>query len=343
MYFAITWKNKTMSLAELELVNPTNLVEITGVLITFDTDKPELLDTLGGIIKRGEVIDRDDIWQEADWKKILGTKDKDLWLKLKREFWIKRFKVVDRLHTDIDVKRKGIEIVRFHKNFAVVKGYQNIKLYEEIDFGKPSRSMKMGMMPAKLTHIMLNLWLNILDNTQKEDWVRIYDPFAWSGTTWFVANYLWYDFVWSDIDTYHLEKNQIRREDIEEKNWKTFDIFQHDITKTIPDNALQWNILIVSEWRLGPIVTEKTRKSEISKFQAEVRELYKEFIYTISETRKSHRTKAVFTIPYYIRYDNFLEEEIQKLSESLNRKFSSIDEIYSREKQKVWRKIIILE
>jgi hypothetical protein len=83
------------------------------------------------------------------------------------------------------------------------------------------------------------------------------------------------------------------------------------------------------------MVTEKTRKSDISKFQAEVRELYKEFIYTISETRKAHRTKAVFSIPYYIRYENFLEEEIKKLSESLNREFSSIEEVYSREKQKV--------
>ena len=343
MYFAIIWKNQEISLEELKLAQITNIDHITSILITFNTDFPQLLSTLWWVIKRWEIINRDNIWQEADWKKILWTKDKDLGLKLKREFWIKRFKVVDRLHTDMDVKRKWIEIVRFHTNFAVVRWYQNIKLYEKIDFGKPSRSMKMWMIPAKLTHIMINIGLNVLDNIQKEEWIMIYDPFAWSGTTWFMANYLWYDFIWSDIDTYHLENNQARREEQEEKNWKTFDIFKHDITQTIPDNTIQWNVLIVSEWRLGPMVTEKTRKSEISKFQAEVRELYKEFIYTISATRKLHRTKAVFTIPYYIRYDNFLEEKIQKLSESLNRKFSSIDEIYSREKQKVWRKIIILD
>jgi hypothetical protein len=61
MYFAIIGKNQQISLAELALIEPTNLTEITGVLITFDTNKPELLDTLGGIIKRGEVINRDDI------------------------------------------------------------------------------------------------------------------------------------------------------------------------------------------------------------------------------------------------------------------------------------------
>jgi hypothetical protein len=47
MYFAIIGKNQQISLAELALIEPTNITEVTGVLITFDTDKPELLDTLG--------------------------------------------------------------------------------------------------------------------------------------------------------------------------------------------------------------------------------------------------------------------------------------------------------
>ncbi|MEI7563585.1 MAG: hypothetical protein WCJ39_08380 [bacterium] len=33
-------------------------------------------------------------------------------------------------------------------------------MYESIDFDKPGRSMHMGMMPAKLTHIMINLGLD---------------------------------------------------------------------------------------------------------------------------------------------------------------------------------------
>ena len=335
--------NEEISLEELKLANVTDISNITPVLVTFNTDKPELLNTLWGIIKRWEIIDRETIWDEVEWKKILGTKEKEMWIKLKKEFWIKRFKVVDRLHTDIDVKRKWIEIIRFHKEVAVVRWYQNIKLYEKTDFGKPARSMKMGMMPAKLTHIMANIWLSKFDSAIKEEWLTIYDPFAGSWTTWFIANYLGYDFIGSDINTHHLDINELRRKDQEESNDKTFTTFQHDINNQIPDNILSGNILIVSEGRLWPIVTDNTKKAEISKFQAQVRDLYKEFIYTISETRKEHRTKAVFTIPYYIRYDNFLETEIKRLSESLNRKFSSIDEVYSREKQKVWRKIIILE
>lgn len=64
---------------------------------------------------------------------------------------------MDLLHTDLDVKNKGIELIRIGNQRAQVLGYQNIKLYEVIDFEKPGRSMQMGMMPAKLTHSLLNI------------------------------------------------------------------------------------------------------------------------------------------------------------------------------------------
>lgn len=55
-------------------------------------------------------------------------------------------------------------------------GYQNIKLYEVVDFEKPGRSMQMGMMPAKLTHALLNIGL-ALENSSDP---LIYDPFTGS-------------------------------------------------------------------------------------------------------------------------------------------------------------------
>ena len=54
-------------------------------------------------------------------------------------------------------------------------GYQNIRLYEVIDFEKPGRSMQMGMMPAKLTHTLLNIGLSYLKGQDK---TLIYDPFV---------------------------------------------------------------------------------------------------------------------------------------------------------------------
>ena len=352
MFFAIIWKNKQISLAELELIRPTKLKEITNILFTFDTDFPKLLNKLWGIIKRWEVIEHEQLAQELEWKKIIWTKDKDFWIKLKRQFNIKRFKLVDRIKTDLDVKNKWIEVIKFQDKIWIVRWYQNIKLYEKIDFDKPSRSMKMWMMPAKLTHIMLNIWLqNYLFNGSNQFYkldnlyklLTIFDPFAWSGTSGFLANYLWYDFIWSDLDITHLEKNKIRRDKQSEKNNKSFEIFQHDISESLPKEKINWNILIVSEWRLWTIVTDKTPKNDIIKYQKKVLELYKQFISTISEIKEKNNVKAIFTIPYYINQNNFLEEEISDFSQKKWRNFWSIKDIYSREKQKVARKIIILK
>ncbi|HRU50218.1 MAG TPA: hypothetical protein P5155_01820, partial [Candidatus Absconditabacterales bacterium] len=180
-----------------------------------------------------------------------------------------------------------------------------------------------------------------LDNLYKL--LTIFDPFAGSGTSGFLANYLGYDFIGSDIDITHLEKNKIRREMQSEKNNKSFEIFQHDISESLPKEKINGNILIVSEGRLGPMVTDKTPKNDIIKYQKKVLELYKQFISTISEIKEKNNVKAIFTIPYYINQNNFLEEEISDFSQKKGRNFGSIKDIYSREKQKVARKIIILK
>lgn len=345
MFFAVIWKNKTISLAELQLIRPTNIFEINDILIWFDTDTPELLNNLWWIIKRGEIIEDEDLDNEFEqakklWKKLLWINDKDLCFKLKKQYKIKRFKITEILKTDKEIKNKWIEFIKLEDKYWIVRWYQNIWLYEKIDFEKPSRSMQMWMMPAKFTHIMTNIWLSKCPIKSN---LTIYDPFAWSGTTWFIANKLWYNFVGSDLKINHLEKNKERRSDQKESNNKKFEIFQHDITKEIAQDKLNWNILIISEWWLWPIVKDKTTPQEITKYQNEVRDVYKGFITSISKTKKQHHTKAVFTIPYYINQNNFLEQEIKSRSNTFDRKVSSISEIYSREKQKVGRKIIILE
>lgn len=58
-------------------------------------------------------------------------------------------------------------------NVLEVTGYQNIGLYEVIDFDKPVNSMKIGMMPSKLTHMMINIGLAQCSDKN----TTIYDPF----------------------------------------------------------------------------------------------------------------------------------------------------------------------
>jgi len=80
-----------------------------------------------------------------------------------------------------------LEIIQVNKEqFGIVEGYQPIYLYEVVDFEKPARSMQMGMMPAKLTHIMLNICLSVIANSHvianetKQSEITVYDPFVGS-------------------------------------------------------------------------------------------------------------------------------------------------------------------
>ena len=74
-----------------------------------------------------------------------------------------------------------------------MQGYQDIALYEVVDFKKPVRSMQVGMMPAKLTHQLLMIGLSYLEKKEKKS--LIFDPFCGMGTTGFIANALGFDFV----------------------------------------------------------------------------------------------------------------------------------------------------
>jgi hypothetical protein len=124
--------------------------------------------------------------------KIIGIKEEANGKHLKKTIGIRRFKIVDFFHTDKEIREKGKELINLGNGFyGIVEQYQNIRLYEVVDFDKPSRSMQMGMMPAKLTHIMINIALNCLppllkevDAKQTEDLsdssLTIYDPFVGS-------------------------------------------------------------------------------------------------------------------------------------------------------------------
>ena len=348
MYFLIIGKNQEISLEELKNIKINNLHQTIKWLYIFeleDDNQIQKLNTLWWIIKRGIIKTKDEIKDEIKKRniKIMWVKDKEIGIKLKKEIGIKRFKITKTNHTDKEIQEKWIEIIKIQDKLGIVYGYQNIKIYEKIDFEKPSRSMKMGMMPAKLTHIMINIWIWLIDNIDKD--TTIYDPFVGSWTTWFLSNYLWYNFIWSDIDISHISENKKRwnRDKNEDKKNKQIEYFQQDITKQINKGLLtSKNIIIVSEWWLWPIVTEKTKPQDIINFKRQVSKLYLEFINNISKSLWN--IPCVFTIPRYININEQIEESVLSEAKKLGRKNSyAINEIYKREKQKVGRKIIILK
>ena len=344
MYFAILWKNKELSLKELEYAQPTKLhSSTTQQIVLFESCDEEKLVQLAGIIKRWKLISGElsGFFSSCE-KRILGVADKNQGINLKKQYGLKRFKQVDLFHTDLEVKKKGVELIKIWSQRGQVLGYQQIRLYEVADFEKPGRSMQMGMMPAKLTHTLMNIGLSLLKSQEKP---LIYDPFVGSGTTGFLANYFAYDFLGSDLKLTFANQN---------KSWwlgskwakpdQIFDFFLHDATKSFehPEFFAGKIPLIITEGWLGPVIKATTTAEEVKEYQRRVKNVYLPWIEQMA-TAFAEKPVMVFTIPWYLGYENLLEKAIIELVEKVGFRFSSLQELYKRDQHKVGRKIVILQ
>ena len=344
MYFVILGKNRELSLKELEYaqVEQIEYVQNQKILTFARCDEAKLAD-LAGIIKWGKFIDwdLDQVFSASPEKRILWVADKNQGINLKKQYSLKRFKQVDLLHTDLEVKMKGIELVRIGWKWAQVLGYQNIRLYEVIDFEKPGRSMQMGMMPAKLTHTLLNIGLSYL---KEQDKILIYDPFVWSGTTGFLANYFWYDFLGWDLKLTFAQKNIDRWLD---SKWAKpnliFKFFVQDATQSLVQKELfnQKVPLIITEGWLWPVIKQSTTAEEVKEYQRWVKNVYVQWIEQMAKAFPDLPV-MVFTVPWYLGYENYLEQEILKTAKEVWFEAESLQELYKREQHKVGRKIMIL-
>ena len=361
MYFAVLGKNPEISMTELQLVQAKEISYPKKGIVIFDTKYKELLPQLGWIIKAGVVVKEKDLQELLADVKIIWIQNEANGKHLKRTVGIRRYKLVDVFHTDREIKNKGKEIINLENGlYGIVEQYQNIELYEAIDFGKPGRSMEMGMMPAKLTHIMINIWLaNFIHKTELDiQDLCIYDPFVGSWTTWMLANYLGYDFIGSDIKTEYAQQNLTWRKNTKFYTPdKQFDIFIHDILTPRkwpqPKDVFGDKIpnLIVTEGRLWPIIKTGSNKEDIETAQKEVLKFYEGFIIQIHNLFFSQPEKPiiVFTIPIYPG-NNYIETELIDLIQTFqntktpkHRTISSIPEIYQRENQNIGRKIMIVQ
>ncbi|MBP6911153.1 hypothetical protein KBC03_06265 [Patescibacteria group bacterium] len=221
----------------------------------------------------------------------------------------------------------------------MVEGYQNIGLYESIDFDKPVNSMQIGMMPAKLAHMMINIGLANVTSTQEQ--ITIYDPFVGLGTTAFLANTLGYDCMASDIDVTAMKQNVNRRnEQPFAKNDKRIMIFKHDVFEPLKKPFLKNAQLIVTEGRLGPIITDRTSERDIFKAQDEIVKLYKAFLSNITSFYE-HIT-AVFTLPIHTG-PSYVKESVEERCQDNKLQYEFVTEVYKRAGQKVGRQIVIVK
>ncbi len=346
MHFAIIGKHTSLSLIELDaLIASSNDTEIIkNNIVVFSTNRSEALNILGGTIKSGRVVDESALEPILAEHTLLGTADLTKAKQFKKEHAsIRRFKEVPLTHADMDIKKKWIELINLWKGkWGVVENYQNIWLYEAIDFNKPSSGMNIGMMPSKLAHILITIATEITD--PKKHTVR--DPFCGFGTTNFLANAHGYNTIGSDIKIAEAKRNHKRwtqQEYFSAQQKMTF--FKHDVLDAFDKPFLNHVDYIVSEWRLWPTVSHKTRLPALDTNVIKISEIYKAFFENILASQKtlSKLKKIVITVPEYQEYNETQVADILEkflIEKELSHTF--IEETYARKKQKVGRKILIV-
>lgn len=341
MYFAILGKHQHISIAELHARIEIMTWIQYGDIVLFDTNQLwyEKLKTLWWIIKYGVVKQKSNLYALV-FGKCVGVADQYMGTELKSEYHAKRYKIVWLQHTDLEVKDYGIEIIKIDKDrFGVVEWYQTIDLYTYIDIEKPSSGMNIGMMPAKLTHILINL---ALGTDCYNHVATIYDPMCGFGTTLMLANTLWYHALWSDIN--------ITQSKLNLKRWKQqpyyqsdrhMTVFKHDVFNPFDHPLIRQVDCIVSEWRLGPIVWPHTHTDQYIQYSKDIVSLYQGFIHNIYQY---HIARVVMTIPHYILFDqDFITQSIEEARNQAWYRAYWIPQLYHRSKQFVARKIGVFD
>lgn len=226
---------------------------------------------------------------------------------------------------------------------------QDIEEYSKRDYSK-SRDMRIGMLPPKLSQMMINLsW-----------WKTIYDPFVWLWTILIESIAMWNKEVYgSDFNPDMIEatKNNISSY----TNIKS-DIFLFDARDMEENGVFSNNIdAIVTEWFLWEIMTQKNiNTSRVNIQRNNLSKMYEKFFFWLK--KKNFKWNIVITFPFWeisTKYHYFLEiyEIVNKYCDILPlfpvsflenhwKEFHSTKSgslLYKRKNQLVWRELFKLK
>ena len=280
----------------------------------------------------------------AKEKWLIWVSDPRLGKRLKKQ-WIKRYKDIELKRSDREIIANGVEFILLDNNVddncrvGVVEYYQDITLFEQIDFEKPQRWMQIGMMPAKLALTLINIavWID----AQKKD-QTIYDPFMGFGTTNFLVNSIGHNTIGSDIKITAWKDNLKRRNNTHGNKDNKILFFKHDVTHPFNKKFLDSVTSIVTEGWLWPIIKKKIHWNESLTIQKKVLDVYIPFLQNIFDYYETVPT-MVFTVPFHVDQPNIIADDIEHFVRKFKHiEIEVIDELYKRKKQYVWRQIIII-
>jgi len=232
---------------------------------------------------------------------------------------------------------------------------QDIYNYSKRDYEK-DRDMQTGMLPPKLSQMMINIAKSDLD------WQPIiYDPFVWLGTVLIEAILMWFKSVyWSDLNEKMVENtmNNIttfcKTENIEFENFQVIKLNAKFINES--EYFQKWVNLIVTEWYLWEMMTQKNISLErIDKQKKSLLELYTSFFEWLEKVK--YKWNIVICFPLwemnwkYIYFNEIYDllvkysiiQDIFPPSFTWITTSKSWSLIYKRDKQLVWREIFKLK
>ncbi len=250
--------------------------------------------------------------------------------------------------------KKGIEIVLFTAEKRVMIGHtlrvQPFKELSRRDYGRPQRDDQSGMLPPKLAQIMINLAGGYKNNF-------LLDPFCGSGTILTEALLLRYKkLIGTDISSQAISDTQknidwiMDRYKISSCSTKLFCQNCAKISTSLSPNSVK---SIVTEPYLGPQRGYYNFEKTTAKLETLYSQCLKEFNKILEKQGRIVIIFPVFTtgknkIVKLINPDLNGFHIISPLPSAFN-KYDLIDLtkrntiIYGRQKQRIWRELVILE
>ncbi len=183
---------------------------------------------------------------------------------------------------------KGCEFVVFPKEseellVARTLWVQEFEAWGERDYGRPERDAKVGMLPPKLAHMMVNL-------AQVPTEGKILDPFCGSGTVLQEAAVLGYqNLIGTDSDARGVERTRANFAWLKQhySNIAEPELAVSDIRKLLSTLQNRQFDAIITEPYLGPPLRGKEQQGELRKVAQELTEFYSAVLKVLAQALRA--------------------------------------------------------
>jgi len=373
MQLLILGREKKLCLAEAEAVFG-NIKIISEEAVMVDSDHQIDINNLGGAIKCAEVITENSKSIESDITSYIlkenkggkinfgisfygtGKTYKGSGIKIKKYLKSKGLSVRyvqpksgDNLNAASVIYNKltkgGFEILIIQKSdkttlLARTTGIQDINEYSKRDYDKPCRDRKVGMLPPKLSQIMINLALVDKKTT-------IVDPFCGSGGLLMEAALMGHQATGSDISQDMIDCSVKNIEWFASNYRPSFTPIIEKAADATQKSYPELPYAVVTEGYLGDNFVIKPSASTVQKQIPSLEKLYVNFLQNLQNQSVKPKS-VVLCMPFWLvdgtTYQLKIIDELVNLGYTIH-EFQSVkssDLHYQREGQFTGRQIVVL-